>query len=457
MKGVSRWTLCDLSTAIYQREVSPVQCAKEVLREINERDAEVGSYISVYHDEALAGAQRAEREIAAGNYRGPLHGVPMGLKDNLYCRNRTTTMGSKIHAEFVPDQDAAVVEKLTGAGSVMLGKLNLHEYALGVTTENPHFGVTRNPLNPRKMAGGSSGGSAAAVAAGMTIGSVGSDTSGSIRIPAACCGIVGLKPTYGRVSKFGCFPEAWTLDHVGPMGRRVADVAVLLDAISGHDQKDVTSLRRAPPCTAHALSSDIDGKVVGVDHAFFFNGVDDAVSSVVWDGIRCLEERGAKIESVAIPQIESAEYAIGIIDTSESSTVHHDSLRERPEDFGDDVRFLLECGELPSAVDYLEAQQMRKQLKRSFAHVFDQVDVLAAPTLPIEVPDIGQRESTINGVTVDTVESMMRLVSPANLVGLPSLSVPCGSLNEMPVGMQIIGPALGEQIVLNVGTAIEAG
>lgn len=455
MTNITQWSIADVSSAIYDREMSPVEITEAVLAKINERDSDLNTYISVYQDEALARARQAEQEISAGRYKGRLHGIPMGVKDNLYCRNRTTTMGSRIHAGFVPDHNATVVDRLSAAGSVLLGKLNLHEYALGVTTENPHFGTTRNPWNPKKTPGGSSGGAAAALAGGMTIGSLGSDTSGSIRIPAACCGITGLKPTYGLVSKFGCFPEAWTLDHVGPMGRCVADVAILLDAISGGDPKDPTSLDLSPTHTMDALSSDIAGKIIGVDETFFFNNVDDAVSSVVWSGIRDLETRGAAVEAVSIPHIDCTEYAISMIDTSETSTVHHRSLRDRPQDFGADVRFLLECGELPSAVDYLEAQQMRATLQRSFAQVFDRIDVLVAPTLPIEVPDIGQQQSFINGAAVDTVASLMRIVSPANLIGLPSLSVPCGSLNAMPVGMQIIGPALGEQMVLDVGQAVE--
>lgn len=452
---LSKLSLTSLSTAIANHDVSPVELTKAVLREIEQNDPLLNAYIAVYHDEAVVQSRLAQAEISAGRYLGPLHGIPIGLKDNLFCRGKTTTIGSKIHANFVPEYSATVVEKLDRAGATLVGKLNLHEYALGVTTENPHFGTSRNPWDPSKTTGGSSGGAGAAIVTGMTIGSLGSDTSGSIRIPAACCGIVGLKPTYGVVSKYGCFPEAWTLDHVGPMGRTVGDVSLLLDVVSGVDRNDPTSLDRPSTYTTAGLSSDIDGMVIGINEEFFFNNVDDAVASVVWDGIRCLEAKGAIVESVNIPYIENAEYAITIIDTCETSTVHHQSLRDRPQDFGDDVRFLLECGELPSAVDYLEAQQIRSRLKRSVAQVFGRVDVLIGPTLPIQTPNIGQTVSSINGDSVDTVASLMRLVGPANLLGLPSLSVPCGVTNGMPIGMQMVGPPLGEQTVLNMGQAIE--
>lgn len=456
--GMSKPTslsLAEISGAIRAGRLSPVEITQAVLDEIDSKDGALNAYIDVYRDDALAQARQAERDLRAGAYRGPLHGIPMGIKDNLYFKGRVTTIGSGIHRDFIPQYSATVVDRLARAGVVFTGKLNLHEYALGVTTENPHFGTSRNPWNPDKITGGSSGGAGAAIPCGMSIGSIGSDTSGSIRIPAACCGIVGLKPTYGLVSKYGCFPEAWSLDHVGPMARTVADVALILDAIAGYDPRDPASLNRSPARVADGVPGDVKGKVIGIDEAFFFKDVDDAVAAVVRQGIRALEEQGAVVEAVNIPYIDSAEYALTIIDTSETSAVHHDALLSHPEEYGDDVRFLLQCGELPSAVDYVQAQQIRQQLRKSFKSVFDTVDAIAAPTLPIETPDIGQKRSTINGRPVDTVASLMRLVGPANLIGLPSVSVPCGALHGMPVGMQIIGAPLGEATVLTIARAVE--
>lgn len=455
MTTLASMSLSALSTEISAHRVSPVELVNAVFARIDRHDKALGAYISLYREDAIRQAQQAEADILAGHYKGPLHGIPMGIKDNLYFKGRTTTMGSRIHHDFVPDFNATVVERLAQAGVIFLGKLNLHEYALGVTTENPHFGTSHNPWNQDKIAGGSSGGAGVAIPCGMSIGSLGSDTSGSIRIPAACCGIAGLKPTYGRVSKYGCFPEAWSLDHVGPMARAVTDLALILDAISGHDPHDPASLRLPPTELAGNLTGEVRGKVIGLDEAFFFKDVDSSVAAVVHKAIHELESQGAVVRRVQIAHIAGAEYAITIIDTSETTAVHHRTLRERPLDYGDDVRFLIQCGELPSAVDYLEAQQLRYALRRDFRQVFEQVDVLVSPTLPIETPDIGQKTSLINGKHVDTISSLMRLIGPSNLVGLPSASIPCGMLHGMPVGMQIIAAPLQEATVLNFGLALE--
>lgn len=446
----------ELSRLIESRQISPVALTEAVLQQVSLHDNALKAYITVYAEDALMEAKLAENEIAAGNYRGPLHGIPMAIKDNIYFENKVTTIGSKIHQDFVPDHSATVIERLASAGVVFLGKLNMHEYALGGTTDNQTYGTCRNPWDLSKTPGGSSGGSAAALASHMTVASLGTDTSGSIRIPAAICGVVGLKPTYGRVSRFGCFPEAWTLDHIGPMTKTVTDAAIVLDAISGYDSRDQASMALPPTRTADHLSSRCDGLVVGISEQFFFHDVDDEIALCVWRGIKALERLGATVKSVKIPELQHSEYALTIIDTSETSAVHHANLRARPQDFSDDVRLLLECGELPSAVEYLEAQQIRRHLKLKLHRIFEDVDVIIGPTLPARTPSIGESVATINGRSVDFLESLVRLLGPASLLGLPSLSVPCGLVDGMPVGMQIIGPALGEQKVLNVGLAIES-
>lgn len=275
------------------------------------------------------------------------------------------------------------------------------------------------------------------------------------RIPASMCGIAGLKPTYGRVSRFGVFPEAWTLDHVGPMARTVRDVALVLDMISGHDPRDPSSLALPPLRTAQALRDSCEGIVIGVEEDFYFNDVDDSIAGLVLDGIEALRHRGAHVRPVSIPGLQHTEFALTVIDTSETSTVHHANLRDRPQDYGDDVRLLLECGELPSAIDYLEAQQVRRSLRQELHETFLAVDVLIGPTLGIRTPTIGEATAMMNGSPVDAIESMIRHVGPASLLGLPSLSVPCGLVEGMPVGMQIVGPALGEQQVLDVGNAFD--
>ena len=446
----------DLAPLLESRQVSPVEVTDAVLENVGRYDDTLKAYIEVYRDEALQAARDAESQISSGRYRGPMHGVPVAIKDNIYFADRVTTMGSKIHGDFVSSTNATVVDRLSEAGAIFLGKLNMHEYALGGTTDNRHYGTCRNPWNLDKSPGGSSGGSAAALASNMASAALGSDTGGSIRIPAGFCGIVGLKPTYGRVSRFGCFPEAWTLDHVGPMTRSVKDAAIMLDAISGYDPRDPGSLNLPATGTASSLRTSCEGMTIGVVEEFYFGDVDDEIARCVRAGIEVLRERGAQIRTISMPGLKDCEYAHTIIDTCETSTVHRANLRGRPQDYSDDVRLLLECGELPSAVDYLEAQQIRRHLRAEVQVAFAEVDVIAGPTLPIRTPTIGEATATINGRDVDALENMTRLVVPASLLGLPSLSLPCGLVDGMPVGMQIIGPARGEQNVLDVGHVLES-
>lgn len=447
-------TIAGLAGRLRRREVSAAELTQAAL-DAAARNSDLNAFITLYDDQALAAARDADRRLAAGAARGLLDGVPLAAKDNLYMAGRRTTMGSKIHGDFVPDHTATAVARLEAAGAVIMGKTNMHEYALGATTDNPYYGTCRNPRNPDYSPGGSSGGSAAAVAAGMVPAALGSDTSGSIRIPASMCGVVGLKPTYGRVSRHGCFPEAWTLDHVGPIGASVGDVAIVLDAISGWDPGDRSSLHRSPTGTFRSLRTDLSGVVVGVETDYYFASVDEEVAALAEAAIKELQQLGAAVRPVTIAGLRDAEYALTITDTAETTTVHQRALRERPTDYGPEVRFLLECGALPSAVGYLTAQQIREDLRGQFRAVFEQVDVLVAPTMPVTVPRIGDQVATISGQEVDLLASLIRLVGPANLIGLPSLSVPCGLAGGMPAGLQIIGKPLGEQMVLNVGMAFE--
>ena len=455
MPDLAAGSVSELSVLIETGQVSPVEVTEAVLANVGRYDDTLRAYIDIYHDDAMTAARTAAAEIASGHRRGRLHGIPMGVKDNICFAGRVTTMGSKIHADFVSETNATVVDRLTDAGVVLVGKLNMHEYALGGTTDNPFHGTCRNPWDLSMSPGGSSGGSAAALASDMAVAALGTDTSGSIRVPAALCGTVGLKPTYGRVSRFGCFPEAWTLDHVGPMTRTVKDAAIVLDAISGHDARDPGSLDRPPTRTADRLPATLDGVVIGIEEEFFFADVDDEVERCVGEAIEALRGRGATVRSVSIPGLDACEWALETIDVSEAATVHHVNLRDRPGDFGDGVRLRLECGQLPSAVDYLEAQQLRRHLRTTTRRAFDDVDVLVGPTTPTRTPRIGQVTATVNGREVDADQSLWRLVGPASLLGLPSLSVPCGTAGGLPVGLQVVGPPLGEQRVLDVGHVLE--
>lgn len=453
--GLLSHSIGELARLIAERAISPLDLIGESVESISRCNPNLNAFISYYLEDALERAKVAADEISQGYYRGMMHGIPVALKDNLYIRGKVTTMGSAIHSEFVPDFSATAALRLEAAGAINMGKTLLHEYALGVTSENPHFGTCRNPWDMTKISGGSSGGSAVAVASSLVKAALGTDTSGSIRIPAAICGVVGFKPTYGRVSKHGCFPEAWTLDHVGPMTSTVTDAAIVLDVISGHDYADPSTLNLLPTSTHDSLVTSIDGLTIGIEQDFFFDQIDTTIADVTQIAIKNLEEAGVAFTPVKIPTLAYSTYATTIIDISETTTVHAARLRNDPNSFGDDARSLIELGHRPSAVDYLHAQQIREKVQSEFREAFTQVDAIISPTLPIRTPSLGAATTTLNGHDVDTVEALMRLVGPANLVGLPAISVPGGTIDELPVGVQIIGPRLREATVLKIALALE--
>lgn len=453
--NLAAMSIGEASPLLRDKEISPVELTKAVLENVDRYNKKINAYIQIDQEKAIEAAEEAERDILNGNYRGRLHGIPMALKDILYFKDEKATIGSKIHQEYIPNYDATVVKRLKDEGVIFTGKLNMHEYAWGATTTNPHFGACHNPWNPSKIPGGSSGGSGAAVASDMTIASLGTDTGGSIRIPASSCGIVGLKPTHGRISKYGCFPLAWSLDHIGPMTKTVYDAALLLEILSGYDPLDPTSVDIPVKNYTELLSEDLSGKVIGINEDYFFKNVDNQVEEAVKFALLQLEKLGAKIEIVKIPALAAAEFAQLATIVSEASAIHHANLIKRPENFGEDVRFLLEFGELIPAVDYLQSQQVRLQLSNDFANAFKHIDVLISPTLPFLPPNIGDHSVDINGEKASFSDHVMRFTGPGNLTGLPALSLPCGIRNGMPVGLQIMGPAFKEENVLNIAIALE--
>lgn len=453
-------SLTEARAVLDRQETTSRDLTEASLTQIQELDEDLRAFITVDADGARQRADRADEQLRRGERQGPLHGLPVAIKDNLAVAGQVTTMGSAIFRDHVPTQSAGVVERLESQGAVVVGKTNLHEFALGVTTENPHYGVCRNPVDRERTPGGSSGGSAVAVATGMALAAIGSDTSGSIRIPAAACGIVGLKPTYGRVSTHGCYPESWSLDHVGVLARTVQDAAVMLDAISGHDPQVPSSLDLPPTTTARDLhdaqaTERAEPLRIGIEESFFFHDVDPEVETEVRSALDALVADGAEIVPLTLPSLGEAIFALTVIDTAETTAVHDEQFRRRPQDYGEDVRLLLESGAFPSAVDYVQSQQIRARVRREFQEVFSSVDVIMAPTLPIRTPRIGQAAVHLNGRVADRDQELMRLVGPANLVGLPSISVPCGEAHGMPVGLQIIGPALGELAVLRAAARVE--
>lgn len=448
-------SVTEIAPLIENKSVSPVELTNALLDHAEKNDDTINAYISYRREKALETAKKAEDEIMNGNYRGLYHGIPMAIKDNIYLKDEVTTMASKIHRDFISSHNATVVDKLNEAGAIIIGKLNMHEYAWGATTNNPHYGACHNPWDLDHIPGGSSGGSGAALIAHTTMASLGTDTGGSVRIPAATNGIVGLKQTYGRVSNFGSFPLAWTLDHIGPMTKTVKDAAALLEVIAGYDPKDITTVNVPVDDYLSGMTGDVKDLVIGINEAYFFDRVDSDIEQAVRDTIKKLEAQGAKVKEVDIPSLKHSEWAVMTTIISEPAAIHQQDHLNRPEDYGADLQFLFDLGELPSAVDYVQAQQIRRHLKQDFQNIFDEVDVLISPTLPIQTPKIGSDTVELNGEEVGVLDHIIRFTGPFNITGLPALSVPCGFKGNLPIGLQIAGKAFDEKTVLNVGYAIE--
>ena len=445
---IFKLTVTEVSGKIRSKEISSVELTRSILEYAEKINPKTNAFISFRKEAALAEAEKADQEIRDGKYRGIYHGIPLAVKDNIYVQDEVTTMGSRIHKDFVPDADAAVISALREAGAILTGKLNLHEYAWGVTNDNPHFGPAHNPWNPDKITGGSSGGSAAAIASGASFASVGTDTAGSVRIPASCCGIVGLKPTKDLISKAGIFPLSASLDHVGPMGKTVEDVAALLNIL----------VKSAPNASAEnyisGLHNDPENITIGINEDYYFHQLDDRVENLVRKQIDFLASEGVTIKPVKIPSLNLVAFIGYMTILSESFTLHDENLKNRLNDFGEDIQGLYKMG-IPGAVDYLKAQKSADVLRKEFQAVFTEVDALITPTLPVLPPDIGSPVVSINGQPQDLNDHIMRFMFPGNITGLPSLSLHCGLADGLPVGIQVIGPEYGESQVLRIGKIIQ--
>lgn len=445
-------TITELAPRLRKKEISPVEVTDAVLDRITAVEGRVKAYITVTADEARRAAKAAEMAILAGSYLGPLHGIPVAVKDLYYTRGIKTTAGSKILESFVPDYDAAVVERLKRAGAVIVGKANTHEFAMNTWTP-----PTRNPWDLDRIPGGSSGGSGAAVAASECIAAVGTDTGGSIRIPSALCGTVGLKPTFGRVSRHGVVPLAWTCDHAGPMTKTVGDAALMLGWMAGYDARDSATVRLPVPNYSRALTGDVKGLRVGVPSNYFFDNIDPEVEGAVRAAITALEGLGASTREVSFPQLASMAITHACIVLTEAATYHERWLRERPDDYAPDVRFSLEWGKLFMGIDYVQAQRVRELIRQDFADVLRQVDVIAAPTVPAPASKVGEDPITIKGNKEGLIGAHIRLNRPSNHTGLPAISVPCGfTAAGLPIGLQLIGRGFDEATVLRAAHAYEA-
>jgi aspartyl-tRNA(Asn)/glutamyl-tRNA(Gln) amidotransferase subunit A len=437
------------SALIHSRRASSVDLVRACLDRITRHDRELGAFITLTAEIALAEAKRADADLANGVDRGPLHGIPVALKDLYDTAGVRTTAGSRIFADRVPEHDSAVVERLRAAGAVFLGKLNLHEWALGVTNQNPHFGPACNPWDPARIPGGSSGGSAIAVASGFCYVSPGSDTGGSIRIPASLCGVAGLKPTYGRVSLRGVIPLAWTLDHSGPLARTVGDLALALSAIAGHDPLDPSSSETPSEDYAAGIEDGAKDVRVIVPTNHFFDDIDPEVDAAVRAAVGVLASLGATVTELALPRADliSAQRAILLTD---AAAYHREHLRERAADIGADVLTRLRTGQTFTGTDYALARRDQGELRREWLAVLRAYDVILSPTTPIAAP---LREGQ------DALAAAQRLTAntaPFNLTGLPAISIPCGFTRAgLPIGLQLAAGPWRERFLLRVARAYE--
>lgn len=473
MSELWKLTLKEASDGLTQGLFSAKELTESTLERIQDVEPKVQSFITLTSEQALVDAVRADERIASGN-KTPLTGIPMQLKDLLCTRDVPTTCGSKMLEQFVPVYNATVVEDLNQAGAISLGKGNMDEFAMGSSCETSAFHPTYNPWDLNRVPGGSSGGAAASVASGQVLFAIGSDTGGSIRQPAALCGVVGMKPTYGLVSRYGLIAFASSLDQIGPLTRTVYDNAMVLDIIAGHDPMDATSVNRKSESISATLTGDIKGRKLGVPSEYFGNGIDEGVKNLVKDAIKILEREGAEIVEVSLPHTKYALSCYYIIAPSECSSnlARYDGVKyghsflgtdnmwqamenSRGEGFGQEVKRRMMIGTYALSSGYydayyLKAQKVRTLIKQEFDEVFQQVDAIISPTSPTTAFEVGEKIGDPLSMYLSDI-----LTIPANMAGLPGMSVPCGFVDDLPVGLQIIGPRFSESRIYNIGMAYE--
>jgi aspartyl-tRNA(Asn)/glutamyl-tRNA(Gln) amidotransferase subunit A len=446
-------SLAEASQLVRTYAVSPVELTRACVDRIERLDTEIHAFASVDVTHALEEARAAEREIQSGRYRGPLHGIPVALKDNYDTVGIPTRNGSQVFARRMPTQDAATWERLRQAGAILMGKTTMSEAAWGVD-----FPPVRNPWDLRRNPGVSSGGSAAAVAAGLCFMAMGSDTGGSIRIPAGLCGIVGLKATYGRVSRAGILPHTWSLDHAGPLTRRVEDAALTLSVIAGYDPRDSASADVPVGDYLSPLRNGVRGIRIGVPREHFWERIQEHVEPVVRQALRDIEAAGAEVEEVSIPHMANALGAILVTEMASVTAWHDKYLKDRNRRalYTPEVRVLMDAGKFIFATDFLKAQRLRRVLIEEARTALSRVDVLATPALPLCAWEISQSHVEIAGQTEHVLHACWRFTYPWNLTGLPALSLPCGFVDGLPVGLQLVGRPFDEAMILRVGHAYEA-
>lgn len=451
---ITRLSLSDASEQVRRKRISPVELTQACLARIERLNPTLNAFITVSAESALAAARDAEAEIHRGRWRGPMHGIPIALKDLFDTAGVRTTAASALYKDRVPAEDAEVVRRLKAAGAVILGKTNMHEFAYGGTSAVSYFGAVHNPWKPTHTAGGSSGGSAAAVAAELCYGALGSDTAASIRQPAAFCGTVGLKPTYGLVSTRGVIPLSWTCDHVGPMARTVTDTAIMLQTIAGYDALDVGSRQMKIPDYVAAVRSKVAALRVGVAREFFFADLDPDIEAAISDALRVLQRLTGGLHEVTLPA-SGAEQLRAAVRASEAYAYHADFIEKSPEAYQPETLLRLRTGMSVTARAYIQGRRDIDLTRRTAGRVFEKVDVIVTPTTAVP-------PALLTDVAMDVTTSMtfsgrtIRNTSPFNVYGWPTISVPCGfTRSGLPIGLQISGPPAGEAVVLRIAHAYE--
>ena len=455
-------TIEELHTLLVQRKVSPVHLTELFLQRIEHFNPRLNAFLTITAENALTAARRAEKQFTRNRKSWSkerlLLGIPMALKDNIWTSGVRTTAGSKILRDFIPSRDATVAHKLGQAGAILLGKTHMHEFAYGITNDNAHYGPTHNPWALDRISGGSSGGSAVAIAAGLCAASVGTDTGGSIRVPSALCGTVGLKPTFGRVSVFGVVPLAPSFDHVGPLARSVKDVAILLGLLAGRDLSDPTAARLLVDDYSAALRTPLRKFRLGRPKEHYGDTLDKEVRRAVETAIREMEKHGATVQEVSLPSVTQGIAAATDISLVQARYGHEATgyFPSRAGEYTDEVRQRLDAGGNVAAVKYLNALDVQKRVRAEFDNALREVDAIVAPTVPMPAPPIGAEFVEIDGVKTGVRPALVGMNRPANLTGHPAISVPCGFTGAgLPIGMQLIGRSFDEATLLRIASVYE--
>lgn len=457
MKDLVQMPIESLAPMIESGEISPVELVRKMLERIEALNPVINAYITIDGKRAMLAAEAAEKEIVAGSYRGPLHGIPYSLKDIYATLHLPTTNGSKADIGHVADYESTVARRLKDAGAIMLGKVGMHEYAYGVTNDNQYFGPVHNPWKQGWIPGGSSGGSGAAVAASLSTFSMGTDTGGSIRIPAAACGVVGLKATYGRVSKFGVTTLSWSLDHAGPLTKTVKDSAYVLNVLAGHDRLDQDTVFYPVDDYTKWLEKEIKGMRIGVISNFFQDGLTADVKLAFDETVERLHKLGAIITPITVPSLKFVKNSHLTITRAEATSFHQNKLKAHLASYGEDIQDIMLSGEFILATEYLQAQKVRRLIQQDFNRVFEQVDVIVTPTLPAAGAAIGQEMIAYpDGAKESVLDAMIRLTSPFNLTGAPAITLPVTVNSEgLPIGMQFAAAPFEEKKLLQIAHQFE--